>query len=260
MFYKKRLGQNFLIDKNIVRKIIDSCELKKRDSVLEIGAGRGELTLDIAERVKRLITVEVDKNLCEILKMKLKNFRNVEVVCKDILKYEFKEGRWKVIGNLPYKISTPILTYLINNRFKITQIFISLQKELAQRLTASPGNKDYGAFTLFTQYYTEPKILFSIKKTCFFPSPEVDSAFLRLNLRKELEFSPKNESLLFKIVKKVFSQRRKMLKNSLEDLFQKDMIKRTFEELRLALNVRPEELSLADFCRITDLLSKPNFV
>jgi 16S rRNA (adenine1518-N6/adenine1519-N6)-dimethyltransferase len=255
MYYKKKLSQNFLIDKNIVKKIIESCELKKADSILEIGAGRGELTVDLAKRVKRVIAVELDRRLCEILKERLKDLDNVEIVCEDILRYKIPKGKLKVVSNLPYAIATPIIEYLIENRSKISKIFISLQKELAYRLIATPGNKDYGSLSLFVQYYTEPKILFPIKRRSFWPPPKVDSVFLRLNLRKGYFPFVKDESLLFKIIRKVFSARRKMLRNSLEYLFPKDRIACIFEELRLNPFIRPEELSLEDFCRIANLLS-----
>lgn len=252
-FFKKRLSQSFLIDKNIARKIIQYCELKKTDSVLEIGSGRGELTVDLAKKVKKLIAVEIDKGLCDILRGKLKDLNNVEIICGDILKYRLPKGKLKVIGNLPYRIATPIIVYLIENRSKISHIFITLQKELAERFTASPGSKDYGSFSLFVQYYTEPEILFDIKGTCFWPPPKVDSVFLRLNLRRRPKYLVKDQDSLFKIIRKAFSQRRKMLKNSLRDLFPKEEIDKVFEELGLIPSVRPEELSITDFCRITEL-------
>jgi len=256
MFYKKRLSQNFLTDINIIKKIIQSCELKKKDSVLEIGAGRGELTFDLAKRVKKVIAVELDSKLCDILREKLKGLNNVEIVCKDILKYRIQKGRLKIIGNLPYRIATPIIGYLIKNRSKINHIFITLQKELVERIIATPGNKDYGAISLFVQYYTEPEILFDIKRTCFWPRPKVDSVFLRLNLRRKPVYPVKDQGLLFKIIRKAFSQRRKMLKNSLNCLSPKERIEEVFKELKLDSFLRPEELSLEDFCKITEFLSK----
>lgn len=256
MLYKKRLSQSFLIDKNIVKKIIESCELKKKDSVLEIGAGRGELTIDLSKEVKKLIAIEIDKRLCEILKMKLKDVDNVKVVCKDILKYRLPKEKLKIIGNLPYRIATPIIIYLIENRSKISNIFITLQKEFAERIIASPGNKDYGSLSLFVQYYTEPQILFTIKRSCFWPPPKVDSVFLRLNLRERPNFFIKDQDLLFKIIRKAFSQRRKILKNSLIGLFPKERIEEIFRELKLNTFVRPEELSIEDFCRLANLVSE----
>lgn len=260
-FYpKKRLGQNFLIDKNTRHKIIENCELKKDDYILEIGAGRGELTKELANKVKKVIAVEFDRDLYEILKENLRNFKNIELICTNILKLKIKElsfkKRIKVIGNLPFYLTTPIIIHLVEQRRLVDKIFITVQKEVARRFIAQPQNKDYSSFSCFLQYYTKPSILFFIKKGNFWPVPTVDCAFISLVFYKKPPVKLKDEKLFFKIIRKGFGNRRKMLKNNLGDIFDKEKLLSAFNLLNLNPNVRAEDLSLEKFATLANQLKQ----
>lgn len=256
---KKSLGQNFLVDKNIQEKITGLLELKPSDIILEIGSGRGELTGLIAQRVNKVYALEIDTNLCGLLKSNLKGCPNIEVINQDILKFSLKKiyrklnkkARLKVFGNIPYYISSPIIAHLFKDRDKIESIFITVQKEFARRIVACPGSKDYGAFSCFVQYYTEPEIVLKIKKTCFFPRPKVDSCLLRLRMRLHPAVRPKDESLFFKIIRASFNQRRKTLKNSLAGIIPSAKLGAFFNKYGIDARVRPEDLSLQDFANLS---------
>lgn len=257
---KKRLGQNFLIDQNIQAKIINTCELKPSDSILEIGAGRGELTRLIADQVKRVYALEIDRFLGEILRDNLEGHANVEIIHQDILKFNLKryfrkiKKKIKVIGNIPFYITTPIIEHLLRYLDKIDTVFLTVQKEFASRIIALPGCKDYGSFSCFIQYYTIPKIAFSIKKSCFLPAPKVDSCFLRLDIRQKLTLSKKKEEFLFKIIRSAFNQRRKTLRNSLKEVISKKKLELFFNQYGIDSSVRPEALSLDDFENLVKIL------
>lgn len=256
---KKRLGQNFLVDKNIQRKIINACELGPCDTVLEIGAGRGELTSLIAERVDRVYALEIDVYLCGLLKEKMAAYSNFEIINTDVLSFNLRKhykklkGKIKVIGNIPYYLSSPIIEHLFKFREKIGTVFITMQKELAQRMVAVPGSRDYGPFSCFVQYYSEPKIIFGIKKSCFFPRPKVDSSFLRLDIRKSTLFTGKQEKLLFNIIRAAFNQRRKTLRNSLFSTIASEKQELFFNKFAIDRNSRPEDLSLRDFANLANI-------
>jgi len=211
----KRLGQNFLIDQNIKDKIINSIEVGKENTVLEIGPGLGTLTQDLCKKAERVIAVEKDKRLYDFLTKNL-SWGNLELINDDILKYEFENLSSKliIVGNLPYSISSPILNHLINNRDYISSIYITVQAEFGQRLVASPGTKDYSSLSCYAQFYTEPNTLFNIPKRAFYPVPEVDSCFMRMNIRKDKPYEV-DEERLFKIIRASFSKRRKTILNSL---------------------------------------------
>ncbi len=257
--FKKSLGQSFLIDQNIQRKIIQASELKSTDLILEIGAGRGELTRLIAQKVNFVYALEIDRGLCEILQENLKDFKNSKIILQDILRFSFKKNlpklknRIKVIGNIPYYITSPIIARLLKYREKIETIFLTVQKEFAQRITARPGSKDYGRFSCFVQYYTQPQTLFFIKRTCFSPQPKVDSCLLRLGIRPSPLVKTRNEAFLFKIIRKAFNQRRKTLRNSLEGLVSARKLGRFFIQCRINPDIRPEDLSLQDFADLANL-------
>ena len=256
-FPKKRLGQNFLVDKNVQRNIIEKCQLKPMDYVLEIGAGRGELTNLIAGRVKKIYCLELDAYLCEILRGNLKGAKNLVVINKDILKFNFKnyfksKNKIKVVGNIPYYISSPLIEHLLKFRSKLDSVFLTVQKEFAQRLVAAPGSKIYGALSCFIQYYAEPQILFHIKKTSFFPQPKVDSCFLRLKIRPICPVKVKNERLLFKIIRTAFNFRRKTLRNSLRGVVPAKKLRDFFYKYSIDKNIRPEDLSLEQFACLTN--------
>lgn len=256
---KKRLGQNFLVDKNIQRKIIGCLELKSSDIVLEIGAGRGELTGLIAQKVNKIHALEIDYNLCLALKNNLEDYSNIEIINQDILRFNLKsylrriKRRIKVVGNIPYYISTPLIEYLIKFRDKIDAIFITVQKEFAARITATAGSKLYGAFSCFAQYYFEPKGILNIKKTCFFPVPKVDSCLVRLKIRSKHPAEPKDEKLFFKIIRTAFNYRRKTLRNSLGNIIPRENLETFFNKYGIDSNIRPEDLSLEDFANLTNI-------
>jgi len=256
---KKRLGQNFLIDKNIQRKIIDSLELKSSDIILEIGAGRGELTRLIAKAVKGIYALEIDAYLCKILKDNLKGYSDIEIINQDILKFNLKrhfkkvKGKLKVIGNIPYYISSPIVEYLLKFRNAIDTIFITVQREFARRMIACPGSKEYGAFSCFVQYYLEPKIILNIKKTCFSPVPKVDSCLVRLSVRPRQAVILKDEKLFFQIIRAAFNKRRKTLRNSLRDIILPESLEIFFKKYNITPNIRPEDLSLQDFAHLVNI-------
>lgn len=256
---KKGLGQNFLTDKNIQRKIIFSCGLNKGDTVLEIGAGRGELTHLIAERVKRLSAVEIDSHFCAALKDKFKECPKVKIIHQDILEFNFKsyfknlKGKISVVGNIPYYISTPIIGRLLECRKKCENIFLTVQKEFAERITASPGSKKYGALSCFVQYYTYPEILFTIKKGCFSPAPKVDSAFLHLKVPPKPRVKVKDERLFFRIIRSAFGQRRKTLRNSLAGVITQSKLNTFFTLSGLDPNIRPERLTLENFAALSQV-------
>lgn len=256
---KKSLGQNFLIDKNIQNKIINACGLKPSDTVLEIGSGRGELTGLLVGSVNFIYALEIDPFLCEELRDKFKDCKNLKIINKDILKFDFNEyfrkikNKVKVIGNIPYYISTPIIGGLLKHRDKIEAVFITVQKEFARRISALPGSKDYGSLSCFVQYYTEPRILFSINKNSFFPSPKVDSSLLRLAIREKPAVKPEDEELFFSIIRASFGKRRKTLRNSLKEVVPAEKLKRFFAEYSICPNVRPEDLTLQDFANLSNL-------
>ena len=255
---KKSLGQNFLTDKNIRNKIIDSCGLKNTDTVLEIGAGRGEMTPLIAALAGMVFAVELDKGLLPDLGKAISGYRNVRIIKEDILKVDIAslagQGGHKmtVIGNIPYYISSPIITRLIRQKDVIGDIFVTVQKEFAQRVAAVPGSKDYGSLSCFVRYYAEPKMLFTIKRNSFFPAPKVDSAFLHLRVSHEPRVKVNDEVSFFNLVRSSFNQRRKTLRSSLKGIVDAQALSGFFDERRMDPNTRPEGLSIEDFAALAD--------
>ncbi|HTZ11333.1 MAG TPA: 16S rRNA (adenine(1518)-N(6)/adenine(1519)-N(6))-dimethyltransferase RsmA [Candidatus Margulisiibacteriota bacterium] len=256
---KKRLGQNFLTDRNIQNKILRSCAIQPSDLILEIGPGRGELTSLIAKEAKRLYAVELDKDLYQYLKALFSSQGNVKLINKDILDFDINKyfkrssSKIKVIGNIPYYISSPILEKLINSRGKISRIFLTVQKEFADRLVARPGSSNFSSFACFIQYYLEPEIIFSIKKNSFYPAPKVDSSFLSLLVREEPAVKVKDEGVFFKLIRSSFNKRRKTLRNSLRDIVPLEKLERFFREYSINKNTRPQELTLQNFADLANL-------
>lgn len=232
------------------------------DNILEIGPGRGELTKLIADRVNKIVAVEIDANLFQELKNTFKDYKNIKIVNSDILSFNpnryFRNSKnkekilIKVIGNIPYYISTPIIEHLFDFKTNINSIFITVQKEFAKRVTASPGSKDYGSLSCFVQYNTDPKVLFTIKRGSFFPIPKIDSCLLRLNIRHK-KIAVKDESLFFKIVRGAFNKRRKTLRNSLNYILPQKTLKTFFDKFSMDPDIRPEDLSLQDFANLANL-------
>jgi len=253
----KRLGQNFLIDGNIQRKIIDAISLGKEDAVLEIGPGLGALTKEASKNAKKLTAIEKDARLYNFL-LKDAACNNLELIHGDILKYDFSNGgshSLKVFGNLPYYISSPILIRLIENRSFIDSIFITVQKEFAQRVVASPGSKVYGSISCFVQFYPEPHILFTIKRRSFYPAPGVDSCFMRLCIRRKPLYLT-DEGKLFRIIRGSFSKRRKTILNSLYStgmFLSKEELLGRLKRTGILPNKRAEEISLEKFVDLANI-------
>ncbi|WP_276537052.1 16S rRNA (adenine(1518)-N(6)/adenine(1519)-N(6))-dimethyltransferase RsmA [Anaerosalibacter massiliensis] len=261
--FSKSLGQNFLIDGNILRKICEEGQVSKKDDILEIGPGIGTLTEELSSRANKVVAVELDKALIPILDETLKDCYNVEIVSGDILKIDlpklfkekFKNENIKVVANLPYYITTPIIGKLLEDELDIDSILVMVQYEVAERMKASPGTKDYGSLSVFVQYYTEPEIIFSVPKTAFMPSPNVDSAVIELKIRKE-KLELENRERFFKVVKAAFSQRRKTILNSLSSglKIEKDIIRDTLDKSGIDSKLRAENLTIEEFSKISAIL------
>ncbi len=255
---KKRLGQNFLIDQNIQRKIISCCGFQKNEAVLEIGSGSGIMTKLICEQAGLVYALEIDPGLCEILKHNLQNAGNVAILNRDILKLDLNEyfsnikNSLKIFGNIPYYISSPIIEHLIKYRNKIDCIFMTVQKEFAGRVSASPGSKEYGSLSCFVQYYLEPEIMFSISRNCFKPVPKVDSSLLKLKVRKECAVKVKDEKFFFGLIRAGFNKRRKTLRSSLSEILPRQELENFFNKYGINKNIRPENLSLLDFANLAN--------
>jgi 16S rRNA (adenine1518-N6/adenine1519-N6)-dimethyltransferase len=250
---KKNLGQNFLADKHIQQKIIQACDLRPEDIVVEIGPGQGVLTRLIAPLVGKLICVETDRDLVEHLKGAVPS---VEIIHADFLKWDMGHlpSGTKVIGNIPYYISTPIIEKLITNRKNFSTAFLTVQLEFGQRLTAKPGGKEYGALTCFVQYYADLKLLFKIKNTSFKPAPKVDSCFLRMMMRPHGQGPASDEEFLFKLIQTAFRQRRKTIVNTLKGLAGRKKLEESLESLGISFNARPENLTLSNYIQLSNHL------
>jgi 16S rRNA (adenine1518-N6/adenine1519-N6)-dimethyltransferase len=252
---KKHLGQNFLYDPSILRRIIDAAELKPEETVVEIGPGPGRMTAMLADRVKRVIAVELDRELYERLGHELSGHKNIELVHGDALKYNYDTlEEFKVVANIPYYITTPILFTLLEHRSRLRSITITLQKEVASRIVAGPGGKEYGVLSLMVQYYGKPELKFIVPRGAFRPVPKVDSALVHIGILDKPAVSVKDEKFFFRVIKTAFSQRRKMLANSLkpvaEDIKEK-LVLAGIEPTR-----RPETLSIEEFARLADVLAE----
>jgi 16S rRNA (adenine1518-N6/adenine1519-N6)-dimethyltransferase len=252
---KKRLGQNFLFDPSILNRIIDAACLSPDDTVVEIGPGPGRMTAMLAGRVKKLIAIELDESLYEKLTHELSAYENVELVLGDALKYRYDSlQQFKVVANIPYYITTPILFTLLEHRDRLTSITITLQKEVAARIVAPPGGKDYGILSLMVQYYGKPELKFIVPKGAFRPVPKVDSALVHIAINSRPPVSVRDEKMFFTVIKTAFSQRRKMLANSLRPLSEE--IKEKLLLAGIEPTRRPETLSMEEFARLADTLAK----
>jgi 16S rRNA (adenine1518-N6/adenine1519-N6)-dimethyltransferase len=259
---KKSLGQNFLADKNIQKKIIHACGLSLEDIVLEIGSGKGDLTVPLAASAKKVYALEIDPRMYPVLERSLMVFDNCRIIKGDILKFDLNKflgeekisQKIKVVGNIPYYISSPIIERLIGFRRLISGVFITVQKEFGRRAQAVPGSKEYGSFSLFVQYHCDAKIIFEIKRNSFNPAPNVDSCFLRLSFRDKPPVAVEDEARFFKLIRTAFNQRRKTLRNSLEGLVSSDKLEEFLLKSGIDKNIRPEDLSLQQFAGLSDYL------
>ncbi len=263
-FIKKKFGQNFLTDQNILNKIVDTAELDKDTDVIEIGPGLGALTEIIASKCNRLLCYEIDSDLIPILKNNLSEYNNVEIINNDVLKcdvnkdidtYFSNSKRIALISNLPYYITTPIILGLLEATDRITTYVMMMQEEVADRICSKPAVKDYNALSIAVQYRCTASKEIRVPRTVFVPQPNVDSAVIRLNLYKVKPYNPKNEAFFFKVVRCAFAQRRKTLANNLSLMgYSKDLIYKALDELGYDKSIRSEALDVSDFVRLSDWL------
>lgn len=265
--FQKRFGQNFLIDTHVLEKIIKSAEITKDDLVLEIGPGIGTMTQYLCENAREVVAVEIDKNLIPILENDtLAEYDNVTIINEDILKVDLNAlvqeknngERIKVVANLPYYITTPIIMGLFEAHVPLKNITVMVQKEVADRMQAGPGSKDYGALSLAVQYYATPYIVANVPPNCFMPRPNVGSAVIRLTLHEEPTVKVEDEALMFRIIRASFNQRRKTLVNGLTNAAElqmsKEAVQEALEKMGLSQTVRGEALTLEQFAELTNLL------
>ena len=264
--FQKKFGQNFLIDAHVINKIISAADITKDDCVLEIGPGIGTMTQYLAESAGQVVAVEIDKNLLPILDETLAEYDNVTIINDDILKVDINKiveerngGRpIKVVANLPYYITTPIIMGLFEKHVPLLSVTVMVQKEVADRMQVGPGTKDYGALSLAVQYYAEPYIVANVPPNCFIPRPGVGSAVIRLNRYQEPPVKVKDEQLMFRLIRASFNQRRKTLvngiKNSGDFSLGKEEIEKIFEKCGLPLNIRGEALTLEQFAMLANCI------
>lgn len=265
--FQKKFGQNFLINTSILEEIIDAAEITKEDFVLEIGPGIGTMTQYLCEAAREVVAVEIDTNLIPILGDTLSAYDNVEVMNADILKVDIAKladerngGKpIKVVANLPYYITTPIIMGLFESHVPIDSITIMVQKEVADRMQEAPGSKEYGALSLAVQYYAKPEIVVNVPPSCFMPQPKVGSAVIRLTRHENPPVDVDNEKLMFQVIRASFNQRRKTLANGLNNFgsfsLGKEEIQKSIEELGVPVNIRGEALSLEQFAKLSNIIN-----
>lgn len=264
--FQKKFGQNFLIDTHVLEKIIEASGITKEDFVLEIGPGIGTMTQYLCESAREVVAVEIDKNLIPILGDTLSAYDNVTVINEDILKLDINRlaeekngGRpIKVVANLPYYITTPIIMGLFESHVPIDSITIMVQKEVADRMQVGPGTKDYGALSLAVQYYAKPEIIANVPPNCFMPRPNVGSAVIRLTKHESVPVDVEDEKLMFQIIRASFNQRRKTLANGLNNSpeihLPKEVIQESIEELGVPATIRGEALTLEQFAALSNII------
>ena len=263
---KKKFGQNFLIDQNILEGIVSGAELTKDDVVIEIGPGIGSLTQYLAESAKEVVAIEIDKALIPILEETLTDYDNVTIIQQDVLKVDLGQlikEKWnnqkvKVVANLPYYITTPIIMGLFESHIPLESITVMIQKEVADRMQAKPSTKDYGSLTLAVQYYSNPEVVVQVPPSCFIPQPRVGSSVIRLKATEHYKDMKLDDVFLFKVIKGSFQQRRKTLVNTLshqEELnLSKDMIREALDEIQVSHTIRGEALYLDQFVQLAKYL------
>ena len=266
--FQKKFGQNFLIDSHVLDKIVSAAGITKDDFVLEIGPGIGTMTQYLAASARKVFAVEIDKALIPILEDILKEFDNVQVINQDILKVDIKklaeehnDGKpIKVVANLPYYITTPIIMGLFESQVPIDSITVMVQKEVADRMKVGPGTKDYGALSLAVQYYAEPYIVANVPPNCFMPRPKVGSAVIRLTRHEKPPVEVADEKLMFRLIRASFNQRRKTLANGLNNSpelsYSKEEIQQTIEKCGFKAGIRGEALTLEDFAKLANAFSE----
>ncbi|WP_297134619.1 16S rRNA (adenine(1518)-N(6)/adenine(1519)-N(6))-dimethyltransferase RsmA [Terrisporobacter sp.] len=264
--FSKSLGQNFLIDTNVIDRILEGARVQEGDYVIEVGPGIGTLTKEMGRTAEKVVAIEIDKTLIPILEETLSDFPNIEVINQDILKVDVQElvkeklngGPVKLIANLPYYITTPIVMKFLEEDIPVTDIVVMVQKEVADRMNAQPNSKDYGALSVAVQYYCETEIVAKAPRHMFMPQPNVDSTVIGLHVREERKYHVDNEEVFFKTVKASFGQRRKTLLNSLGGLgfLNKDEIRRALQEANIDEKRRGETLSIDEFALLANAVNK----
>ena len=264
----KIFGQNFLIDDDVIDGIIESANISKKDLVIEIGPGLGTLTSKLLENANKVIAVEIDNKMVEVISDRFRMYNNLQIINEDILKIDLnaiienekqEDGKVKIVANLPYYISTPIIMKLLEERLNIDEIVVMVQKEVADRLTAKPGTKLSGAITYAVDYYAEAEPVLNVGRDCFIPAPKVDSEVIKLKLRKQPKVEVNNEKELFKLIKLNFTQRRKTLINVLVNsgmVKSKENAMKIFDELEFDYGVRGETLNLEQYKLLIDCINK----
>ncbi|WP_408955262.1 16S rRNA (adenine(1518)-N(6)/adenine(1519)-N(6))-dimethyltransferase RsmA [Natroniella sp. ANB-PHB2] len=258
---KKGLGQNFLVDTSILDQIVKVADLTEDETVIEIGPGIGALTEKLAQSAGKVIAVEIDQRLIPVLEDNLAAYDNVEIVEGDALEVDFDQlagGDYKVVANLPYYITTPILRRLLEEGFNVTEIFVMVQKEVAERMVAQPGEKSYGVLSFGVQYYTQAEIEFKVPSSVFIPQPKVESAVISLKTLEKPRVEVIDEDFFFKVIRASFQQRRKMIKNSLSKAaninLSREVVEQALEEVGIDSRVRGEKLSLEEFAGLSNKL------
>ncbi len=260
----KNLGQNFLIDDETVAGIVETASVSKEDLIIEIGPGLGTLTKELLERAGKVICIELDKRMIEILEDRFSMYDNFKVINEDVLKVNLKDliqkekiKNTKIVANLPYYITTPIIMKLLEDKLDIETITVMIQKEVADRLVTEPGTGDTGAITYTIHYYTNPKRILEVPNTSFIPSPKVNSTVVKLNILKTPSIEVKNEKQLFDIIKTAFMQKRKTLVNAIANSGKygsKEQVEKTLQKLEIDLKIRPEKMSLEQFAKLSNLI------
>ncbi|CEN74494.1 KsgA/Dim1 family 16S ribosomal RNA methyltransferase [[Clostridium] sordellii] len=264
--FSKSLGQNFLIDDNVIDRILDGARLSEGDKIIEVGPGIGTLTREMGRVADKVVAIEIDKTLIPILKDTLDEFENIEVINQDILKVNVEDlvkeklngGPVKLVANLPYYITTPIVMKFLEEDIPVTDIVVMVQKEVADRMNANPGTKDYGALSVAVQYYCDTEIVAKAPRHMFIPQPNVDSTVIGLHVREERKYNVDSEDIFFKTVKAAFGQRRKTLLNALGTLgfLNKDEIRAVLNEANIDEKRRGETLSIEEFANLSNCVNK----
>lgn len=258
--FAKSLGQNFLTDDTVLQDIVYGADVSKEDFIIEIGPGVGTLTKELLKKAKKVVSIELDDRLIPILTEELKEYDNFQLIHKDALKVNYKEligdeKSVKVVANLPYYVTTPIIANLLNGQYNFKSLTIMIQKEVAERIDASPSTKDYGAFSLLVQYYCNTKIIRRVPPSCFVPSPKVESIVIRLDKLDNPRINVKDEKLFFSVIRQSFNMRRKTLWNGMKNIgLDKEKLKLAFEKANIEPNRRGETLTIEEFGKLSDCI------
>ncbi|URZ01968.1 16S rRNA (adenine(1518)-N(6)/adenine(1519)-N(6))-dimethyltransferase RsmA [Clostridium felsineum] len=260
--FSKRLGQNFLIDDTVLEDIVEGAEIDKEDFIIEIGPGVGTLTRRLLEAAKRVCAIELDESLIPIINNEMKEYDNFSLIHNDALKVDFNEligdeKSVKLVANLPYYVTTPIISNLLNKGYNFKSLTIMIQKEVGDRIAAEPGKKDYGALTLLVKYYCDVKVIRVVKPTCFIPEPKVDSLVIRLDKLDEPRVKVKDEKMFFSVIRSSFNMRRKTLWNAMKTFkLSKEKLEKVFEAAEIDPKRRGETLSIEEFAKLADEMLK----